>query len=218
MFVGHYSASIVAKAVAPNIPFWLLVVAAQFVDIFWALFVLSGLEHVRIDTSLASNHLDLYYMPFTHSIAATLFWALIAFFLVRVLPGIKLGVKECVIVALVVASHWFLDLIVHRPDLEITADLKVGFALWDWPLLSFILEIGLVAGAAYFLSTRSEVSVKAARYIWGFAGLLLLIQLSSVFLVTPQTVTELTTSALGMFVGLPVLVYVIERRSKLMPV
>jgi len=166
MFVGHYSASIAAKAIAPRIPFWLLVIAAQFVDIFWALFVLGGVEHVRIDTSLASNHLDLYHMPFTHSLAATFGWALIAFALVRLLPGIKLRLKASMLVALVVASHWFLDLIVHRPDLAITSDLKVGFALWDRPLVSFLLEVGLVAGAAYFCQ-QGRTSTRAWLVIFG---------------------------------------------------
>jgi hypothetical protein len=217
MFVGHFSASIAAKAVAPRVPFWLLVGAAQFVDIFWSLFVLSGIEHFRIDTSLASNHLDLYYMPFTHSLAATVVWALVAFALVRLLPGLKLGRRECVVVALVVASHWFLDLIVHRPDLAITADLKVGFGLWDRPLLSFMLEIGLLAGVTYFMSTRPNTSAKSSRYMWGFVALLLIIQLSSTFLVTPQTEQSFARSALSMFIGLPILVYIVEKRTKLLP-
>src|SRR5438094_6123614 len=35
MFVGHYSSAFVAKAAAPHVPLWTLLLAAQLVDILW---------------------------------------------------------------------------------------------------------------------------------------------------------------------------------------
>jgi hypothetical protein len=60
MFAGHYRSAFAAKAVAPRVPLWALLLAAQFVDILWVSFVLSGLEHARLSPGLASNPLDLY--------------------------------------------------------------------------------------------------------------------------------------------------------------
>ncbi len=72
MFVGHYAASFVAKTVDKRIPLWVLFIAAQAVDVFWAVLVLLGVEKVRIAPGItASNPLDLYYFPYTHSLVAS---------------------------------------------------------------------------------------------------------------------------------------------------
>src|SRR5438093_7736613 len=77
MFVGHYGVSFAAKKVDPSIPLWVLFIAVQLLDVTWAPFVLLGIEKVRIVPGItASNPLDLYYMPYTHSLAAALLWCL----------------------------------------------------------------------------------------------------------------------------------------------
>jgi len=82
MFIGHYGPSFALKAVRPAIPLWLLFIAVQLVDIGWALLVLLGVERVRIVPGItASNPLDLYYMPYTHSLAAVALWSTVAIIL-----------------------------------------------------------------------------------------------------------------------------------------
>src|SRR5256886_13511425 len=69
MFVGHYGVSLAAKRGDRSIPLWVLFLAVQLLDVFWSLFVLLGVEKVRIVPGItASNPLDLYYMPYTHSL------------------------------------------------------------------------------------------------------------------------------------------------------
>src|SRR5262252_3483389 len=69
MFVGHYGPSFAGKALDNRIPLWLLFLAVQFVDVLWGIFVLLGIEKVRIVPGItASSPLDLYYMPYTHSL------------------------------------------------------------------------------------------------------------------------------------------------------
>ena len=76
MFVGHYGVSFPAKMFEPSIPLWVLFLAVQFLDVLWAPFILLGIEKVRIVPGFtASNPLDLYYMPYTHSLPAALFWS-----------------------------------------------------------------------------------------------------------------------------------------------
>ncbi len=49
------------------------------------------------------------------------------------------------VIGICVAAHWFLDLLVHVPDLPLVGDrYKVGFGLWDYPALSFLLEAALL--------------------------------------------------------------------------
>src|SRR6266436_3103892 len=76
MFVGHYGPSFAIKALRPAIPLWLLFIAVQLVDVAWAVLILLGVEKVRIVPGItASNPLDLYYMPYTHSLVAAIFWS-----------------------------------------------------------------------------------------------------------------------------------------------
>jgi hypothetical protein len=114
LFVGHYSAAFAAKAAVPRVRLWIFLLAAQFVDILWVTFVVAGVEHVRMVATLPSNPLDLYHMPYSHSLLATVFWSGFAFAGARFVLGLDRVAAGAV--SLVVASHWFLDLLVHRRD------------------------------------------------------------------------------------------------------
>jgi hypothetical protein len=64
LFTGHYSFSFAGKSADKRIPLWLLFLAVQWIDVMWSIFVLLGIEKVRIVPGItASNALDLYYMP-----------------------------------------------------------------------------------------------------------------------------------------------------------
>ncbi len=61
MFIGHYSAGLVAKAVDPRIPLGALFVATQIVDIVWCILVMTGIEEtlmVRMKMNHAVSPLD----------------------------------------------------------------------------------------------------------------------------------------------------------------
>jgi hypothetical protein len=45
---GIYAVSFVAKSLKPSVPLWLLFLAVQLVDVFWAIFVLFGIEGARV--------------------------------------------------------------------------------------------------------------------------------------------------------------------------
>jgi membrane-bound metal-dependent hydrolase YbcI (DUF457 family) len=160
VFVGHYSAALIAKRYEPSTPLWALVLAVQLVDVAWATLVLLGIERVRIDPTLPSNPLDLVYMPYTHSLPAAILWAGGAWLVAR-LCGLR--PVAALVIACAVASHWVLDWVVHRPDLPLWDDhAKVGLALWNHPLPAFVLEVGLLAGSAWLLS-RSPAWAEPAR-------------------------------------------------------
>jgi hypothetical protein len=156
MFVGHYGVSFVAKRIDDSIPLWVLFVAVQLLDIVWAPLVLLGVEKVRIvPGSTATNPLDLYYMPYTHSLVAALLWSVAAAVAYRLLAR-RSGLGGSVLVGLAVFSHWVLDFVVHRPDLPLYDNAaKVGLGLWDRPALAFGLEAALLLGGlALFLRHR----------------------------------------------------------------
>ena len=48
MFVGHFGVAFAAKKAAPRTSLATAILAAQFLDVLWPIFVLSGFERVRI--------------------------------------------------------------------------------------------------------------------------------------------------------------------------
>jgi hypothetical protein len=186
MFVGHYSVAFAVKSETNKIPLGVLFVAVQLLDFLWAPFVLLGIEKVRMVPGFtATNPLDLYYMPYTHSLVGALFWSGLACVLYRVGWGRKASGAAALLVGFAVFSHWLLDLIVHRPDLAIYDDtLKVGFGLWNYRGLEFGLEIAiLIGGITLYLKRNSSVTRNAG--IITFGAVLILVQAWNTFIGRP---------------------------------
>lgn len=157
MFIGHFAPAIAAASHkdAPTLP--VLFVGAQLVD--WAFFgfAMIGVEHLRIVPGFtAMNPMDLYDMPWTHSLVGAALWAT-GFALV--LRAMGFGGRGQAIGAAVVLSHWVLDLLVHAPDLTFAGKPpKWGLGLWNHPQVEMPLEVLLVLGALWWLQRKSDAS------------------------------------------------------------
>lgn len=176
MFAGHYAAALAAKAAEPKAPLWTLIAGAQLVDIGWSALIIAGVEQGRSDPSLPGSPLILEHMPWTHSLPAAIIWSLAAVLLSRTL--LRLSMRAAIIIGLVVFSHWLADLLVHRPDLQLYPDgPKVGFALWNLPVVEQAVEIGLLgaAGMAWAVQ-RVRAGLKAWPAI-AFFALLVAVQI-----------------------------------------
>jgi hypothetical protein len=174
MFVGHYGAAFAIKRADHAIPLWILFLAVQLLDVFWAPFVLVGIEKVRIVPGMtASNPLDLYYMPYTHSLVAALLWSAAAFVAYRLLGRTRSGGQAALLVALAVFSHWVFDFVVHRPDLPLYDDTaKVGLGLWNLPAIGFALEGTLLFGGMWlYLSTAPVRRLPVAAFALGMLAM-----------------------------------------------
>jgi hypothetical protein len=201
MFVGHYGPSFAIRAVRPEVPLWVLFVAAQLVDIAWALLVLGGIEKLRIVPGItAANPLDLYYMPYTHSLVAALLWAGAAAVVGRLVFRWK-GWSAAAWVGVAVLSHWVIDWLVHRPDLPLYGDsMKVGLGLWNHVGLSLGLEV-LVLGAGLwlYLSRTSGITTIGRYGPVVFVLLMLAVQLASLVGPLPPSPAAVAASALGAY-------------------
>jgi hypothetical protein len=177
MFIGHYSVPLVAKAIRPATPVWLLLLAAQFLDVIWAPLVLLGIEKVRIvGGATMADLLDLYYMPYSHSLVAAFVWSGVALVLTKFILRSR-GNGAPLLVALVVMSHWVLDLVVHPGDLPLLGDsYKVGFGLWRHTSLSMAIEIGTVAVALWWWLSRADASRAAWQWAAAFMATLIATQ------------------------------------------
>ena len=165
MFVGHYGPSFAAKAAEKTIPLWLLFLAVQWLDVMWSIFVLLGIEKVRIVPGFtATNPLDLYYMPYTHSLIGAVLWALAMGILYKLWSKNE-GLLAPVLVGLAVFSHWVLDLLVHSQDLPLYGNrMKVGMGLWNFPVLAFALEVVFLFTGLYFYLKSTRPLGAVGRY------------------------------------------------------
>ena len=149
MFAGHYAASLALKRAEPRMPLWLLFIAVQFLDVLWAVFILTGIEKATVVPGLPGSPLNLYYMPYTHSLIAALLWSAGAYALFRIIP-IRSGTRRktlALVLAAGVFSHFVFDLIVHRDDLGLLGNsYKIGLGLWNYAWLAYILEAVLLVG------------------------------------------------------------------------
>ena len=209
MFVGHYGLSFAAKKVAPTIPLWLLFIAVQLLDVAWAPLVLLGIEKVRIVPGItASNPLDLYYLPYTHSLIAALLWSTAAFCGYRLIVSAK-STAAAPVVGLAVFSHWVLDLLVHRPDLPLYDDAaKVGIGLWNLPALAFGLEILLLFGGMWLYF---QTGARRRRATAAFGLIMLAIQAYIFFGPPPVSDKAAAATALGAYVLFAGIIRFLER-------
>ncbi len=173
MFIGHLALGFAAKRAAPKVSLGTLFVAAQLVDMIWPIFLLLGLEHVRIAPgNTAFTPLDFYDYPWTHSLLAAVLWgALFA----GVWYARKREAGTALLLAGLVVSHWVLDWVTHRPDLPLYpgGDLKVGLGLWNSVAGTLAVEGAMfAAGVAVYLKTTSALD-KVGRYVtWSLIGFL----------------------------------------------
>lgn len=174
MFIGHFAPALVVAARPKAAGLGTLFVAAQLVDIGFAALLIPGIEAMRIVPGItAMNPMDLYHMPFTHSLLGTSLWAgafglLVWAFTKRQAAAIG--------AALVVVSHWFIDLFVHIPDLTLFGTPpKLGLGLWNYPAAAMPIEILLIGGALFYYAHRTQAPSGNWR-LWILAALLGLFQ------------------------------------------
>jgi LexA-binding, inner membrane-associated putative hydrolase len=140
MFIGHVGAAFAAKRFAPKTSLGTLVFATGFVDLIWPIFLILGVEHVRITPGITRvTPFDFYDYPISHSLLAVVGWSLaigLIYFAAR-----RYRTGACV-VALGVLSHWFLDWIVHRPDLPLWpgGSGRYGLGLWNSLPVTLVVE------------------------------------------------------------------------------
>ena len=189
MFIGHWSVSLVA-ALHPKAPrLGTLFVGAQLID--WGFFglMLVDVEQMRLVPGISRmNPMDLYHMPFTHSLVGACVWGLALALFVRATmrDWTAAGIAFAVVV-----SHWFLDLLVHVPDLTLAGSPpKLGFGLWNYPAVEMPLEIALLVGAAWAYARNRGMAITHPRWLT-LVGVMLAVQAFNWF---GPVATEVTAS------------------------
>ncbi len=142
MFIGHFAIAYIISHFFPSIPLWVPLVGVSFPDLLWPILVILGIEKVHIDrNSPLQKNLEFNHYPYSHSLVLST--------AISSVVGLTLSMLlQKPLVALVFplssASHWILDVVVHRKDLPLLGfskkDITVGFGLWNYGKSAFVIE------------------------------------------------------------------------------
>jgi membrane-bound metal-dependent hydrolase YbcI (DUF457 family) len=203
MFLGHFAVAFAAKRAAPTISLGTWFIACELVDLLWPLFLLLGIETVRIAPGImAFTPLDFEHYPWTHSLVMCVVWSIAMGALFW-----KRNRIAAMLVALVVLSHWFLDAIVHRPDLPLApgSDVKIGFGLWNSVAGTLVLELAMFAAGLGFYLHGTQALDRVGRYaLWALVVLLLAAYAGAAFGPPPPSVAAIAWAGIlgGVFTAL----------------
>ncbi len=173
MFIGHHAVAFGSKKIAPRTSLGTALMAANWLDLIWPIFLILGIEHVRL--SGATNPFlaaDFYDYPWTHSLLMSIVWSL-AF--AAVYWMITKYARGAVISGLLVFSHWVLDFVTHIPDLPLApgSSTKVGLQMWKSPLATIVVEsiLFFIGTVVYLRATRA----RDRTGYFAFAGLVVFV-------------------------------------------
>jgi hypothetical protein len=201
MFIGHFGLGFAAKRAAPTVSLGALFAAAQFADLLWPTLVLIGVEQVRVQPGITVvTPLDFVSYPYSHSLLMLCVWG-VAFGVIymalrRARPPVAITI------ALLVVSHWVLDVVVHRPDLPITpwGSARLGLGLWNSLPGTLAAEFAIFgAGVAlYARATRARTRGGTIGF-WSLVALLAMVYLASTFGPPPPSAAAVAWSAQAMW-------------------
>jgi hypothetical protein len=124
--------------------------------------------------------------------------------------------QATVLVAAAAASHWFLDAIVHFPDLPLGGDgsPQIGFGLWGNLPLTITLELLVLGGgvAVYVVRRSRRHPVRAGRLV-GLVVLLLALYAASVAGPPPPSETAIAVTDIVGLLALAALAGWVDRQA-----
>lgn len=212
MFLAHFALAFAAKRVAPRASLGTLFAAAQLADLVWPALVLAGVEVVRVaprDDPFA--RLDFERYPYTHSLLAAGIWAALFGLGYLATRGYRAGAR---VAAALVASHWFLDALGHRPDLPLwPGGPRVGLGLWRSVPATLAVELGLfAAGVAIYAVTTRPRGLAGRLALAALVIVLLLVYGGSVLGPPPPSATAMAAVGLVGTVALVAAAVAVDRQ------
>jgi hypothetical protein len=198
MFIGHFGVGLAAKKFAPKTSLGTLFLSVQLVDLLWPMFLLLGLEHVRIDVgNTVVTPLDFYDYPISHSLLGVAVWSVL---LGLIYYGLRRYPRGAWVVGAGVLSHWVLDAISHCPDLLLMpgGSTRVGLCLWNSLPATVIVEGAIFFGglALYLRSTTARDHT--GRYaLWALIAFLVVAYVGNLWGPPPPSVNALALVGLG---------------------
>jgi membrane-bound metal-dependent hydrolase YbcI (DUF457 family) len=165
MIAGHFGFAAAVKSRERSTPLWGLMLATVWLDVVFVPLLVAGIETVQpVDPNHPGYGSLIIHADWTHSIVGVAVLSAV----LGTLAGLLWGRRSAIVIGLVAASHWLLDLVVHRPDMPVlpanAGNLpRLGLGLWQCPLASFVIELALVVvGAWLYWRSAEQVAVEQA--------------------------------------------------------
>jgi len=197
MFLGHFGLAMAAKRVAPRASLGTTILAAQFLDALWPIFVLAGIESFEIVPGITKvNPLDFTSYPWSHSLAMAIAWGVL---FAAVYGLVSKRPRDAAIVGALVVSHWLLDWVVHRPDLPLFPGEpdRHGMGLWNSLGGSLTIELALfILGVVIFLRSSHARDRIGAIGFWALVAFLAASYFAATFGPLPPSTTAVASTAL----------------------
>jgi hypothetical protein len=203
MILGHFGVALAAKRVARGGSVGTYTAAAQLADLVWPVLLLVGAERVLIEPGhMAASPFEFVSYPWTHSLAMLCVWGVL-------LGGVCFAVtrdrRASIVTALLVPSHWVLDLLVHEPDLPLwPGGPKLGLGAWHSVPLTLALELLVFVPCVLLYMRTTKAKDRIGRYAFGaYVVLLVVVYLGGLFGPAPGNVKGLASGALVMWLLVP---------------
>lgn len=151
MIAGHFGFAAAVKSREQAVPLWALMLATVWLDVVFVPLFMAGVETLTPAEGLKPGYGSaIIHADYTHSIVGAALLSLLFGWAGARLWGRRAGT----VLGLVSASHWVLDLVVHRADMPILpanwGNLpRLGLGLWQYPWLTATIELLLVAVGAW---------------------------------------------------------------------
>ncbi len=204
MFIGHFAVGFAAKPAAPKVSLGTLILSVQLLDLLWPIFLILGIEHVRVEPgNTAFTPLNFYDYPISHSLLTVIGWSVllgISYFVVRH------SSRGAWVLAAGVVSHWVLDVLSHRPDMPIAPGLTmyVGLGLWNSVAATMVVEVLLfAAGVAIYAHTTIAKDRTGNVAFWLLVGFLLIVWLMNIFSPPPPDAGVIGWTGLALWLFVP---------------
>jgi hypothetical protein len=193
VFIGHFGVGFAATRVVPRVSLGLLFLAAQFIDLLWPTLLLLGVERVAIAPGITIvTPLDFQHYPVSHSLLGVGGWAVLVGGAYLVVD--RRAIREAVLLALLVVSHWLLDLIVHRPDLPVTftGDARLGLGLWNSMAATLLVEGAIFIAGVWLYTRATRARGAVGRWaLWGLVAFLLVVYAANLLGDPPPSTTAI---------------------------
>jgi membrane-bound metal-dependent hydrolase YbcI (DUF457 family) len=169
MFIGHFAVGFASKRAAPKASLGVLMAAPLLLDLLWPLFLLAGLEKVRIDPgNTAFTPLDFVSYPYSHSLVMAAAWGVLFGFVYWTVTRYAAG---AIVICLGVISHWVLDAASHRPDMPLlpAGGPRVGLGLWNSVPATVAVESAMFAAGVWLYASATRARDRVGIYaFWAF--------------------------------------------------
>ncbi len=213
MFIGHLGAGLALKKMDRTTNLGWFVASALLLDVLLWIMVLLKVEFVIIPENYPELHYLLFQFPYSHSLAAGIFWSGLVYLLVK-----QISRKDVTALAMAIGvfSHFIFDVIAHPPRIPLMGEdsMMIGLSLWDTMPLELAVEFMILTSGMYWY-----VSVTTSATAGGKYGLMVLMLFLSIAAFTgqmlgpaPQTGSQVALSSLFTIIITVILTFYLDRK------